>query len=130
MAMKSAGLTQEDDFIAWSSRAINFDSDADCRTVWKSIHPFAPGGRAIGAGTLFKRARDHGWEPPTWERPSAGFQRQRPAPVADETGEPPIDKAAIAATMEAVGRLHSLLAQATCRQGERADHRRFAAQIG
>lgn len=56
MAAHAAGLSV-DDFIAWSSRADNYDGERDCRSVWRSFHA-----GQVSAGTLFYLARDVGWE--------------------------------------------------------------------
>lgn len=55
MAAQSAGLSFED-FDAWSAGADRYDARA-ARDVWRSLKP----GKGIGAGTLFKMARDRGW---------------------------------------------------------------------
>ena len=55
MAAKAARL-DEDDFVAWSRAGHNFKSEADCRSVWRSIAPdggvraagVQVGGRAVG----------------------------------------------------------------------------------
>ncbi|MCL4182159.1 MAG: AAA family ATPase [Burkholderiaceae bacterium] len=59
MAIEAAGLTF-DDFFEWSRPAHNHRSEADCRSVWRSLD--ANGG--IGAGTLFAKAREAGWREP------------------------------------------------------------------
>ncbi|MDN7558129.1 AAA family ATPase [Burkholderia orbicola] len=56
MAAKAAGLP-EDDFLDWSATGANYGSERDARSVWKSVKP--DGG--IGPGTLFKMAKDAGW---------------------------------------------------------------------
>ena len=48
-----------DTFNDWSAGAGNYDAK-DARTAWKSFKP----GKGIGAGTLFKIAAEHGWQPP------------------------------------------------------------------
>ncbi len=54
MAANAAGLSFES-FNDWSAQAGNYDPAA-VRDVWKSIKP----GKGIGAGTLFRMAREHG----------------------------------------------------------------------
>lgn len=55
MAAQAAGL-DFDAFDAWSAQAGNYRT-SDCRDTWRSFRP----GKGVGAGTLFKMARDHGW---------------------------------------------------------------------
>ena len=57
MAAKAAGLDC-DDFINWSARAGSFKDEADCRSVWRSIKN--EGG--VSAASLFRAARDAGWD--------------------------------------------------------------------
>src|SRR5690554_2552511 len=59
MGAKAAGLAVED-FIDWSSKADNYDGEADCRAVWRSIN----GHGGIGPATLFGMAHDAGWTDP------------------------------------------------------------------
>ncbi|RQR95306.1 helicase [Burkholderia sp. Bp8994] len=56
MAAKAADLP-ENDFLDWSATGANYGGEHDARSVWKSIKP--DGG--IGPGTLFKMAKDAGW---------------------------------------------------------------------
>jgi len=56
MAAKAAGLGFED-WHRWSEGAGNYQGEADCRSVWRSIRD--DGG--IGPATLFGMARDAGW---------------------------------------------------------------------
>lgn len=60
MAARAAGLSFND-FHSWSEAAHNYRSEADCRNVWKSISDVG----GIQVGTLFARAREAGWRPPT-----------------------------------------------------------------
>lgn len=57
MAAHAAGLSFED-FDEWSSLGDSY-KHADAKALWRSIKP----DRGIGAGTLFKMAKDHGWRP-------------------------------------------------------------------
>ncbi|SFT45257.1 PriCT-2 domain-containing protein [Paraburkholderia aspalathi] len=56
MAAKAAGLP-ENDFLAWSATGGNYGGEHDARSLWRSIN--LNGG--VGPGTLFKMARDVGW---------------------------------------------------------------------
>lgn len=71
MSVKAAGLGL-DDFTAWSATGLNFDSEADCTDVWRSIDP--TGG--VTAATLFAEARKVGWHEPgngtVYQRPMNG----------------------------------------------------------
>lgn len=88
MSAKSAGLTF-DDFLAWSERAPNYSGEADCRCVWRSFE--ASGG--IGAGTLFARAREAGWQD---ERPrmNGHARAQEPRQASDKGSGSSFDFAA------------------------------------
>lgn len=57
MAAKAAGLAFED-FDSWSAAGSTYKA-RDARDTWASIRD----GKGIGAGTLFKHARDAGWKP-------------------------------------------------------------------
>jgi predicted P-loop ATPase len=70
-------------YLAWSSKFDGFDP-ATTRQRWNGIAGSPPG--AIGAGTLFHRARD-AW--PGWEKPSDLQQRRD-----NDPGEPPAHIAA------------------------------------
>lgn len=56
----AAGLTL-DDVDAWSSTGPNYKGTKDVKTNFKGINP--DGG--IGPGSLFRRARENGWQDPT-----------------------------------------------------------------
>jgi len=76
MGAKAAGLDFED-FHDWSARARNYSSEAECRSVWRSIKE-----GAIGAGSLFHAARAAGWtdgaEAPA-KRPQSHQERRNEA---------------------------------------------------
>lgn len=74
MGAKAAGL-DFDAFNDWSAGAGNYDERA-ARDAWRS---FKPG--PIGAGTLFRMAREHGW------RDDAPRQRPTDAEVATRRAE-------------------------------------------
>ena len=91
MAAKAAGLPLED-FIGWSSQAVNFVSEKDCQTNWES---FDDG--PIAAGTLFHMAFSAGWQDPgrtrrnghvapmtSSTRHDSGHARERPQKPAIE----------------------------------------------
>jgi RecA-family ATPase len=61
-----AGL---DPWFQWSMAGQKFSGIKDIETHWKSFHH----GKGVGLGTLYKHAKDHGWQPPTkqTERKSA-----------------------------------------------------------
>ena len=74
-------------WMTWSMAGQKFAGTKDIEVHWKSFHQ----GKGVGIGTLFKHAKDCGWEPPTkqTERKSAveDFaavinQAQAQAPVA------------------------------------------------
>jgi hypothetical protein len=56
-------------WMTWSMAGQKFAGTKDIETHWKSFHQ----GKGVGIGTLFKHAKDCGWEPPTkqTERKSA-----------------------------------------------------------
>ena len=66
-----------DTFNDWSAGAGNYDAAA-ARDTWKSFKP----GKGLGAGTLFKMARDHGWT-------EGNTPRQAPAKAPRKAAEPP-----------------------------------------
>jgi hypothetical protein len=77
-------------WMTWSMAGAKFAGTKDIEVHWKSFHQ----GKGVGIGTLFKHAKDAGWEPPTKqsERKSAVedfaaviSQAQAPAaPVAQD----------------------------------------------
>lgn len=81
-------------WMQWSMAGQKFAGTKDIETHWKSFHQ----GKGVGLGTLFKYAKDCGYEPPTkqTERKSAVedfaaviSQAQKPdAPAATETQDP------------------------------------------
>jgi hypothetical protein len=48
-------------WMTWSMAGNKFAGTKDIETHWKSFHQ----GKGVGIGTLFKHAKDCGWEPPT-----------------------------------------------------------------
>ena len=48
-------------WMTWSMAGAKFVGTKDIETHWKSFHQ----GKGVGIGTLFKHAKDAGWEPPT-----------------------------------------------------------------
>jgi hypothetical protein len=48
-------------WMTWSMAGNKFAGTKDIETHWKSFHQ----GKGVGIGTLFKHAKDNGWEPPT-----------------------------------------------------------------
>jgi hypothetical protein len=74
-------------WMQWSMAGQKFAGTKDIETHWKSFHQ----GKGVGIGTLFKHAKDAGWEPPTKtsERKSAvedfaAVISQAQAPAAQE----------------------------------------------
>jgi hypothetical protein len=69
-------------WMTWSMAGNKFAGTKDIETHWKSFHQ----GKGVGIGTLFKHAKDNGWEPQTKqaERKSAveDFAAVINAPVA------------------------------------------------
>jgi hypothetical protein len=79
-------------WMTWSMAGNKFAGTKDIEVHWKSFHQ----GKGVGIGTLFKHAKDCGWEAPTKqaERKSAVedfaaviSQAQGDAPVATDTQE-------------------------------------------
>ena len=77
-------------WMTWSMAGNKFAGTKDIETHWKSFHQ----GKGVGIGTLFKHAKDCGWEPPTKtsERKSAvedfaAVISQAQAPVATDAQE-------------------------------------------
>jgi hypothetical protein len=74
-------------WMTWSMAGNKFAGTKDIETHWKSFHQ----GKGVGIGTLFKHAKDNGWEPPTKqaERKSAveDFAAVINAPVATDAPE-------------------------------------------
>jgi hypothetical protein len=48
-------------WMTWSMAGNKFAGTKDIEVHWKSFHQ----GKGVGIGTLFKHAKDNGWEPPT-----------------------------------------------------------------
>lgn len=80
-------------WMQWSMAGQKFAGTKDIETHWKSFHQ----GKGVGIGTLFKHAKDAGWEPPTKtsERKSAVedfaaviSQAQAPAQPDAPTADP------------------------------------------
>ena len=71
-------------WMTWSMAGNKFAGTKDIEVHWKSFHS----GKGVGIGTLFKHAKDNGWEPPTKqaERKSAveDFAAVINAPVATD----------------------------------------------
>ena len=76
MAAQAAGL-DFDAFNDWSAGAGNYDERA-ARDTWRS---FKPGGKGVGAGTLFKLAAENGWR--------MSGDKPRPMPAPRKAAEPP-----------------------------------------
>jgi hypothetical protein len=74
-------------WMQWSMAGQKFQGTKDIETHWKSFHQ----GKGVGLGTLFKHAKDCGWEAPTKqsERKSAveDFVAVINAPVAQDAPE-------------------------------------------
>ena len=70
MAVKAAGLSFED-FHNWSKNAVNYSSEKDCQTTWKSFDK--PGG--ITEATLFYMAIEAGWKD---SRNNSSYNTPRP----------------------------------------------------
>jgi len=74
-------------WMTWSMAGGKFAGTKDIETHWKSFHQ----GKGVGIGTLFKHAKDCGWESPTKqsERKSAveDFAAVINAPVAQDAPE-------------------------------------------
>jgi len=90
MAAKAAGL-DFDDFHQWSAGGGNFQGEAECRSVWRSIK--TEGG--VSAASLFRAARDAGWEDGTETRAKPLQSRQIEPRQAEPSKPPPIDPATL-----------------------------------
>jgi DNA polymerase III delta prime subunit len=75
-------------WMTWSMAGNKFAGTKDIETHWKSFHQ----GKGVGIGTLFKHAKDCGWEAPTKqaERKSAveDFAAVINAPVTEDAPDP------------------------------------------
>jgi RecA-family ATPase len=78
-------------WMQWSMAGNKFAGTKDIETHWKSFHQ----GKGVGLGTLYKHAKDAGWEAPTkqTERKSAvedfaAVISQAQAPVATDAPDP------------------------------------------
>ena len=85
MAAKAAGL-DFDDFHQWSAGGGNFQGEAECRSVWRSIK--TDGG--VSAASLFRAARDAGWEDGTETRAKPLQSRQIEPRQAEPSKPPPM----------------------------------------
>lgn len=100
MAAKEAGIPFRD-WLAWCSRADNYGGERDCRAVWNSIRL----GGGIGPSTLFKLARDAGWEP----REKATPVRPGKAARADKRSRPALTESSGTAPKATPDTIHSIL---------------------
>ena len=78
-------------WMTWSMAGQKFQGTKDIEIHWKSFHQ----GKGVGLGTLYKHAKDAGWEAPTkqTERKSAvedfaAVISQAQAPVAEDAPDP------------------------------------------
>jgi len=78
-------------WMTWSMAGQKFQGTKDIEVHWKSFHQ----GKGVGLGTLYKHAKDAGWEAPTkqTERKSAvedfaAVISQAQAPVAEDAPDP------------------------------------------
>jgi DNA polymerase III delta prime subunit len=73
---------------SWSQGGTKYEGTKDIEVHWKSFHH----GKGVGIGTLFKHAKDNGWELPTKqaERKSAveDFAAVINAPVTEDAPDP------------------------------------------
>ena len=108
MAAKAARL-DEDDFVAWSRAGHNFKSEADCRSVWRSIAP--DGG--VRAATLFGMARAAGWgDGDSGIRPQPAPSRAQVRQTRQEPpGRPALDAAAVWASAGPATPAHGYIAR-------------------
>jgi hypothetical protein len=79
-------------WMTWSMAGNKFQGTKDIETHWKSFHQ----GKGVGIGTLFKHAKDCGYEPPTKQterntavQDFAAVISQAQAPVAQDAPEAP-----------------------------------------
>lgn len=90
MAAKAAGLDFED-FHQWSAGADNFKGEQECRSVWRSFK--TEGG--VSAASLFRAARDAGWEDGTETRAKPLQSRQIERKQAESSKPPPYEPASL-----------------------------------
>ncbi len=106
MAAKAAGL-DFDDFHQWSAGAGNFNGEQECRSVWRSFK--TEGG--VSAASLFRAARDAGWEDGTEARAkplqSPQIERKQPEP----NKPPPFDPVSLWSACKPATAAHEYIAR-------------------
>ena len=106
MAAKAAGLDC-DDFINWSAGGGNFQGEAECRSVWRSIK--TDGG--VSAASLFRAARDAGWEDGTETRAKPLQSRQIEPRQAEPSKPPPYEPASLWSACKPATAAHEYIAR-------------------
>jgi hypothetical protein len=106
MAAKAAGL-DFDDFHQWSAGGGNFQGEAECRSVWRSIK--TEGG--VSAASLFRAARDAGWEDGTENRAKPLKSRQTEPKQSEPTKPPPYDPRTVWDACEPATAAHEYIAR-------------------
>jgi len=74
-------------WMQWSMAGQKFAGTKDIETHWKSFHQ----GKGVGIGTLFKHAKDAGWEPPTKQTERKSAVEDFAAVISQAKTEAPVD---------------------------------------
>jgi hypothetical protein len=73
-------------WMTWSMAGNKFQGTKDIETHWKSFHQ----GKGVGIGTLFKHAKDCGWEPPTKQAERKSAVEDFAAVISQAQGDAPV----------------------------------------
>jgi hypothetical protein len=73
-------------WMTWSMAGSKFQGTKDIETHWKSFHQ----GKGVGIGTLFKHAKDCGYEPPTKQTERNSAVQDFAAVISQAQGDAPV----------------------------------------
>jgi hypothetical protein len=73
-------------WMTWSMAGNKFAGTKDIEVHWKSFHQ----GKGVGIGTLFKHAKDCGWEPPTKQAERKSAVEDFAAVISQAQGDAPV----------------------------------------
>jgi len=73
-------------WMTWSMAGSKFQGTKDIETHWKSFHQ----GKGVGIGTLFKHAKDCGYEPPTKQAERNSAVQDFAAVISQAQGDAPV----------------------------------------
>jgi hypothetical protein len=73
-------------WMTWSMAGNKFQGTKDIETHWKSFHQ----GKGVGIGTLFKHAKDCGYEPPTKQTERNSAVQDFAAVISQAQGDAPV----------------------------------------